>query len=196
MKSVLSLLLGLFSVSVSLPVHGATIAETLAGVSPILTRLFLMRLRRVTWRLSSYSYRRVCRLIPVYYDGWTAPHVAALGGSGAVVESLVARGMDVNAKTDDGWTAPHVAAEYGRLAVVKYLAKQKASIEARDNDSRTPRDLAESFSHTDVMEYLESVGGVGSGASSVVHAGDGYVVEVALSAAESGIGSGPVGRGW
>src|SRR5215813_9891511 len=53
-------------------------------------------------------------------------------GDAAAVEALLAKGADVNAKTEYGATALHFAADKGHVEVVKVLLKHKADINAKD----------------------------------------------------------------
>src|SRR6516162_4523053 len=62
---------------------------------------------------------------------------AAKKGDAKVVESLLARGADVNAKTAYGVTALLHAAGKGHVEVVRILLKHKADVNAADSFYRT-----------------------------------------------------------
>lgn len=54
--------------------------------------------------------------------GWTALHRAAAGGDIAMLEYLLAQGVDTDAKTGRGETAWHIAGQHGRTEAAEYLA--------------------------------------------------------------------------
>ena len=57
--------------------------------------------------------------------------VAAACGHLAMVQALLAKGAEVNAKTPGGWTALMNAAEGGHLAVVQALLDKGADVNAK-----------------------------------------------------------------
>ncbi len=58
----------------------------------------------------------------------TALHMAALGNSSKIAVELLARGADVNAKSEDGRTPLRVAREQGSHEVMEVLRKQQAAM--------------------------------------------------------------------
>jgi hypothetical protein len=60
--------------------------------------------------------------------GWTALHCAAAGGDVAMLEYLLARGVDSDARTGRGETAWHIASQHGQTEAAEYLAAQGVPI--------------------------------------------------------------------
>lgn len=72
-------------------------------------------------------------------NAWTPLHQAVFFRRIESVESLLARGADVNARAVDcGWTALHAAASLGCEDVVQELIAHGADCSARDDVGRTP----------------------------------------------------------
>jgi uncharacterized protein len=85
----------------------------------------------------------------------TALHAAAAGGADqALVQRLVAAGVDVDATQGGGYTGLHEAASIGRADLVALLLEAGASLESRTDDGRTPADLARANGHEDVAGQL------------------------------------------
>jgi len=63
----------------------------------------------------------------------TALHVAAENGYEPVVQLLMEKGADVEAKDEDGEVALHQAADNGHEAVVKLLIEKRADVETKEN---------------------------------------------------------------
>jgi outer membrane protein assembly factor BamB len=80
------------------------------------------------------------------------------------VKALLAKGIDVNAKTDYGATALHFAASKGHLEIVKILLEHKAEVNAKDTFySALPLDWAQMGSHAEVAKALVEAGSSGVG---------------------------------
>lgn len=71
-------------------------------------------------------------------DGKTPLHYALTQGQKDVVELLLARKVDVNARDKDGGTPLYYAAKYGNKDVVELLLAKKAEVDAKNNDGETP----------------------------------------------------------
>ena len=93
-------------------------------------------------------------------DGWTALHHAALGGDGPmspglgsshsqVMQTLIAAGADVNAKTKNGDTTLTMAAAKGQADWVRVLIRSEADINAKNSIGETPLIAAASKGHSD-----------------------------------------------
>jgi ankyrin repeat protein len=90
-------------------------------------------------------------------DGKTPLHYASTQGQKDVVEMLLARKVDVNARDKDGGTPLYYAAKYGSKDVVELLLANKAEVDAKDNDGRTPLYAAASSRHYTVEQSSVTV---------------------------------------
>ena len=77
-----------------------------------------------------------------YARGDTALHHAARNGDIEIVELLVSRGADVNARSDHGHFPLYCAAGHGHLETTRYLMENGADLEARLSDGKTVRGMA------------------------------------------------------
>jgi ankyrin repeat protein len=81
---------------------------------------------------------------------------AAKKGDVEAVKSLIAKGADVNARTNYGATALHFAADRGHLEVIKALVEAGADVNAKDNFYKMPPlSMAVMRRHKDVVAYLQ-----------------------------------------
>src|ERR1043166_2911552 len=91
---------------------------------------------------------------------------AAKRGDVDTVKALLAKGAEVNAKTEYGATALHFAADKGHLEVVRVLLKNKADVNAKDTFySAKPLDWAIMRSRVDVARELVEAGADGADAA-------------------------------
>ncbi|MBV9125223.1 MAG: ankyrin repeat domain-containing protein, partial [Planctomycetes bacterium] len=74
--------------------------------------------------------------------GWTPLHAAAEMGEAVVIENLILKGADVNARAANGQTPLHVAADHGSYGAIDALLKHKADPNLKDHQGRTPVQLA------------------------------------------------------
>ena len=79
---------------------------------------------------------------------------AARNGLTAVVDRLVAMGVDPGAPYRDGWTALHSAATNGHIEVVRSLLAHGAKIDARTEEGWTPWSLALRERHDSLAQLL------------------------------------------
>ena len=85
--------------------------------------------------------------------GLTVLGHAAWGGHKEIVELLIAKGADVNAKYE-GWTPLHTAVEGGHKEIAELLIDNGADVNAMDKDGRTPLHFASAKGHKEVAELL------------------------------------------
>ncbi|WP_319803449.1 ankyrin repeat domain-containing protein [Wolbachia endosymbiont (group B) of Aporia crataegi] len=74
--------------------------------------------------------------------GYTLLHYAAKNNNSDLVDLLLTKGADINAKDNSGNTPLHLATLNGKLQVVKKLLEKGADINAKDNSGNTPLHLA------------------------------------------------------
>jgi ankyrin repeat protein len=93
-------------------------------------------------------------------NGLTPLYYAVMGGHNEVVELLVHKGADVNAKDNKiGWTPLHCAAGNGQEPVVKLLLDNNADVNAKDNKiGWTPLHFAAMKRHEAVVKLLVEKG--------------------------------------
>lgn len=84
---------------------------------------------------------------------------AARKGDAELVKALLAKGVDVNAKTEYGATALSFAADKGHAEVVKVLLDKKADVNVKDTYYKaTPLSWAVSKGHLDIAKLLVDAG--------------------------------------
>jgi len=101
----------------------------------------------------------VWRLDPTLAAPETTLFLAASRGEKGMVEALLAKGSDVNAKEKLGVTPLHVAAFGGYTDVVQVLLAHGADVNAKDYKNWTPLKWAEIGRHKDTAELLRQHGG-------------------------------------
>lgn len=88
-------------------------------------------------------------------DGIISLCWAASEGDLSEIQSLIARGVDVDAADYDGRTAMHLAASEGHPRVVRYLLNKRAQVSPRDRWGNTPLSDAMRGNHQDVIKILQ-----------------------------------------
>ena len=84
-----------------------------------------------------------------YARGDTALHHAARNGDIEIVELLVSRGADVNARSDHGHFPLYCAAGHGHLETTRYLVQNSADLGARLSDGKTVPEWLRQFADHD-----------------------------------------------
>lgn len=76
-------------------------------------------------------------------EGWYPLHTAAYYGPAGMVDLLVSKGADINARGDyDGWTPLHMAAQQEDPAIVKALLKDGADKSIKSSSGKTAAEMA------------------------------------------------------
>jgi len=76
-------------------------------------------------------------------EGWSPLHTAAYYGPASMIDLLVSKGADVNARGDyDGWTPLHMATQQRDPAVVKALLKDGADRTIKSTSGKTAAEMA------------------------------------------------------
>ena len=88
--------------------------------------------------------------------GATPLHLATMqGADSSVVEKLIAKGADINAKTFVATYTPlHGAASEGRTDLVEVLLKHGANPDLKDGQNLTPPEIAKQQGHQDTVEVF------------------------------------------
>ena len=89
------------------------------------------------------------------------PLHAALAGKGArdVIEMLIDRGADVNARAELDLTPLHLAAARGNMPITRRLIELKVDPAARMTDGKRPADYAAERGHPEVAALLNALTG-------------------------------------
>ena len=90
----------------------------------------------------------------IIYKGDTALLVASKKDNFEVVQYLVEKGANIEAKNIDQWTPLHFASRKGSLPIVQYLIEKGANIEGKDNEQKTPLYISFERNNTTIVEYL------------------------------------------
>ncbi|GEM_PF-1933054 len=76
-------------------------------------------------------------------EGWYPLHTAAYYGPADMIDLLVSKGADINARGDfDGWTPLHMATQQRDPAVVKALLKDGADKTIKSTSGKTAAEMA------------------------------------------------------
>ena len=128
--------------------------------------------QRAAWMALSVSAGRgLERLFRLALDAaakagvpWTQAvplHIAARGGSLAIIKEVLAQGAAPNAKNVYGLTPLHVAAESGHTACAELLLDSGAAVDERDRLGRTAWNIAQDAGHSDLAARLKGRGAAG-----------------------------------
>jgi ankyrin repeat protein len=86
------------------------------------------------------------------------PHLAAAGGSAAIVEKLIKLGFGMNGKNELGWTPLHAAAEKGHSQVISILLSRGVDINARTLSGKSAYNIAAALGHAEASTLLKEKG--------------------------------------
>lgn len=107
----------------------------------------------------NYVQRLVEAGAEVDFYGWAPLLYAAYNGHTAVVEYLLKRGADINAKTENGLTALFFAARFGHIEIIKVLLRNDADPTVVSENMETAVDWALKSENTDIADLLRAAGG-------------------------------------
>jgi serpin B len=116
-----------------------------------------------------------------YLDG-TALHDAAIEGHKEIVELLIGKGANIEAKNSYGETALYCAAEANHKEIVELLIDKGADVNARDTYGKTPLEQAAGWGYDGVVRALIT-GGADATIRIAIYAG---ALEKVKSLIESG----------
>jgi ankyrin repeat protein len=86
------------------------------------------------------------------------PHLAAAGGSAAIVEKLIQLGFSMNGENELGWTPLHAAAEKGHSQVMAILLARGTDIDARTPSGKSAYNIAAALGHAEASGLLKEKG--------------------------------------
>jgi ankyrin repeat protein len=86
------------------------------------------------------------------------PHMAAAGGSAAIVKTLIQLGFKMNRKNELGWTPLHAAAEKGHSQVIAIILSQGADINERTLSGKSAYNIAVFMGKKEVSDLLKEKG--------------------------------------
>ena len=107
----------------------------------------------------NYVQRLVEAGAEVDFYGWAPLLYAAYNGHTAIVEYLLKRGADINAKTENGLTALFFASRFGHIEIIKVLLKNEADPTVVSENMETAVDWALKSENTDIADLLRAAGG-------------------------------------
>lgn len=84
---------------------------------------------------------------------------AAAEGNTKLVETLLEKGANIEARANDDWTALTIAAREGHIETVELLLKKGAKVNATEGGGHTALFWADKYHHKDIVELLIKAGG-------------------------------------
>ncbi len=109
------------------------------------------------------SFKRTVQQSASIYAGWPLINVASHLGEEDIVEQLIARKVDLDARDKQGNNALHRAAERGHLGITRMLYSAGAQLNARNRRKQTPLFLAAAAGKIKTLKFL-----LGKGAKSTI----------------------------
>ena len=93
------------------------------------------------------------------FFGWPPLAYAAYNGHTVIVEYLLKRGAEIDAKTENGSTALFFASRFGHIETVRTLLKHQADPTIVNDNDETAVDWALKSKNTDIEDILRKAGG-------------------------------------
>ena len=91
--------------------------------------------------------------------GMTALHIACSKGHKEIVELLLEKGSDIEAREETGRTSLHTASFRGQMGIVEFLLEKGANVNAQTNDGKSVLDWAMLSHNADVVTLISQKGG-------------------------------------
>lgn len=91
-------------------------------------------------------------------NGNTALHIAIDNGHSDIIQFLLEKGANVNAKKTTGYAPLHMAVYSGQLDLIKDLIAKNADIQAVTNEGNTALHIAASYDYVEIAQHLVNKG--------------------------------------
>ena len=112
-------------------------------------------LHRKIENLPGYTKRALGKIDGLPYAERSTPVIeAARQNHAEIINYLVGKGADIEAKTLAGFDALHVAAYHGHMKAMKVLVELGVNIEKKDDSTHTALFMASWQNHADVVKWL------------------------------------------
>jgi ankyrin repeat protein len=108
---------------------------------------------------ADYVRRLVDAGAEINFFGWPPLVYAAYNGHTKIVDYLIGRGADVNAKTENGSSALFFASRFGHIETVRTLLKHRADLTIVNDKDETAVDWALKSRNIDIEAVLREAGG-------------------------------------
>ena len=95
----------------------------------------------------------------INFYGWPPITYAAFNNHPGIVEYLIKKGAEINAKTETGATALYLASRNGHVEVVKLLLRYEADPTIANQNGETAVDAAMAGNHDEILDLLRAAGG-------------------------------------
>ena len=105
-------------------------------------------------RIAESFFSRGLKLQELQKDSYKPATLAAKSGSLAMVELMLNKNCDANARDENGWNALHFASYYGHYQIIERLIANNVSTIATTSKKETPLLFAVKGSHFPVAERL------------------------------------------
>ena len=92
------------------------------------------------------------------WEGLTALHRTAKSDQMEVMQYLLAKGADIEAKDSAHWTSLHLATKHDNWTIVQYLIEKGANLESTDPVGQTPLRVAMNFDSPQSLQILIDAG--------------------------------------
>ncbi|XP_061190005.1 ankyrin-2-like [Saccostrea echinata] len=95
-----------------------------------------------------------CETTSTFYKGKTSLHIAVEYGYNEVVEKLITRGANVNARDENGDTPLHFACAHNFRNIVQILLKKGADVEMYNSNNESPLFMTIEKGSVEILQYF------------------------------------------
>ncbi|MDR2451345.1 MAG: ankyrin repeat domain-containing protein [Candidatus Accumulibacter sp.] len=108
---------------------------------------------------ANFARRLIDAGAEVNFFGWPPLVYAACNGHTEIVDMLISKGAEINAKTENGSTALFFASRFGHLETVRALLRHRADPTLVNDHDESALDWAMKTGNTDIADILRKAGG-------------------------------------